>query len=179
MSLSKSPKLCSTRPKTGQANIILYFTTSAAIKASLLLLYCRYFGISKPFRLALYISAGIVLCWYLSVFFATIFQCIPVAAFWDRTIKNPKCMDLVAFTVGSGVSNLLTDVMILCLPMPMVWFLHTNRTQKFILTGIFCWGSCKSYSFYIHSSGRGSNGFAFAQCLCWLHRTHRPASEDQ
>lgn len=155
MSLSKSPKLCSTRPKTGQANIILYFTTSAAIKASLLLLYCRYFGISKPFRLALYISAGIVLCWYLSVFFATIFQCIPVAAFWDRTIKNPKCMDLVAFTVGSGVSNLLTDVMILCLPMPMVWFLHTNRTQKFILTGIFCWGSCKSYSFYIHSSGRG------------------------
>ena len=46
-------------------------------------------------------------------------------------------MDLVAFSVGSGVTNLLTDVMILCLPMPMVLFLHTNRTQKLILTGIF------------------------------------------
>ncbi|KAK3174435.1 hypothetical protein OEA41_001681 [Lepraria neglecta] len=126
--------------KTGLANFILYFTTSAAIKASLLFLYYRYFGISKPFRLALYISAGIIFCWYMSVFFATIFQCIPVAAFWDRTIKNPKCMDLVAFSVGSGVTNLLTDVMILCLPMPMVWFLHTNRTQKLILTGIFLLG---------------------------------------
>lgn len=126
--------------KTGLANFILYFTTSATIKASLLLLYYRCFAISRPFRLALYVSTVVIICWYLSVVIATIFQCVPVAAFWDGNIKNAKCMELLHFSTASGVTNFLTDVMILCLPMPMVWMLHTNRTQKMTLTGIFLLG---------------------------------------
>ena len=126
--------------KAGLANFVLYFTTSATIKASLLLLYYRYFGVSRKFRFALYVSTGVIICWYLGVVFASIFQCVPVAAFWDRNIKNAKCMDLVRFSTSSGVTNLLTDVMILCLPMPMVWTLHTNKTQKLTLTGIFLLG---------------------------------------
>ncbi|KAL2038945.1 hypothetical protein N7G274_008285 [Stereocaulon virgatum] len=102
---------------------IFYFTTSATTKASLILL-----------------STGIIVSYYISLFFTTIFQCVPVAAFWDHTIKNPKCVDLSAFSLGSGIANLLTDVMVLCLPMPMVWSLHTNRTHKLILTGIFLLG---------------------------------------
>jgi hypothetical protein len=129
--------LCSCKTKNGLANFILYFTTCATIKASLLLLYYRYFGISKPFRWALYVCSAIIACWYVAVFFGTIFQCTPVSAFWDRTMRNRKCVDVVHFPVGSGITNLLTDIMILCLPIPMVWTLHTNRAQKWTLTGIF------------------------------------------
>ena len=122
------------------ALLTLYFTTSALVKASLLLLYYRCFGVSRPFRTALYISAGVIVCWYLAVLFATIFQCVPVAAFWDRNIKNKTCVNLSLFSTDAGITNLLTDVMILCLPMPMVWTLHTNKTQKVTLTGIFLLG---------------------------------------
>ena len=122
------------------AELVLYFTTLALIKASLLLLYYRCFGVSRPFRIALYISAGVIVCWYLAVFFASIFQCVPVAAFWDRNIKNKRCVNLSNFSTDAAVTNLLTDVMILCLPMPMVWTLHTNKTQKVTLTGIFLLG---------------------------------------
>ena len=128
------------RMQVSLAELALYFTTSALIKSSLLLLYYRYFGVSRPFRIALYISAGVIVCWYLAVFFATIFQCVPVAAFWDKNIKNKRCVNLSYFSTDTGVTNLLTDVMILCLPMPMVWTLHTNRTQKVTLTGIFSLG---------------------------------------
>lgn len=138
------PSYCSDRAyahmQASLAFLALYFTTLALIKASLLLLYYRYFSVSRPFRIALYISAGVIVCWYLAVFFATIFQCVPVAAFWDRHIKNKKCVNLSAFSTDAGVTNLVTDVMILCLPMPMVWTLHTNRTQKVTLTGIFLLG---------------------------------------
>lgn len=129
-----------TNRKIGLANFVLYFTTSALIKASLLLLYYRYFGISKRFRWALYTCGAIIACWYIAVTFSTIFQCTPVSAFWDRTIQHAKCVDLVQFSIGSGITNLLTDVMILCLPMPMVWSLHMNRAQKWTLTGIFFLG---------------------------------------
>ena len=128
------------RCKAALATFVMYFTTTATIKASLLLLYYRYFGISRPFRIALYISAGLIVCWYLAVLFASIFQCVPVAAFWDRNIKNPKCVNLALFSTMTGVTNLLTDVIVLCLPMPMVWTLHTNKTQKMTLTGIFLLG---------------------------------------
>ena len=126
--------------KVSVANLAIYFTTLALIKASLLLLYYRYFGVSRPFRIVLYVSAGVIVCWYLGVLIASILQCVPVAAFWDRKIKNAKCINLAEFSTSTGVTNLLTDVIILCLPMPMVWTLHTNKTQKITLTGIFLLG---------------------------------------
>lgn len=49
-------------------------------------------------------------------------------------------MDLARVTLASGVLNLLTDVLILCLPIPMVWGLNTTKAQKVTLTGIFLLG---------------------------------------
>ena len=121
-------------------NITLWLATAAATKASLLLLYYRLFSPSRRFRLAVRIGAVIVFCQWFSLTCATIFQCRPVAAFWNHTIQNVKCIDLPAFTVASGVLNLMTDVLILCLPLPMVWGLNTTRAQKVTLTGIFLLG---------------------------------------
>ena len=84
-----------------------------------------------------------VVAWWIAVLFADIFQCVPVNAFWDNGIKNVKtarCMSTVHFSIGTGVINLVTDFMVLCLPIPMVWSLRTNRTQKIAMTGIFLLG---------------------------------------
>lgn len=86
------------------------------------------------------IGAAVVFCQWFSLTCLTIFECIPIAAFWDRAIQNAKCMDLARVTLASGVLNLLTDVLILCLPIPMVWGLNTTKAQKVTLTGIFLLG---------------------------------------
>ena len=122
------------------ANISLWLATAAAIKASLLFLYYRLFGVSSGFRLAVHICAVIVFCQWISLTFAGIFQCIPVAAFLNGAIQNAKCIDLETFAIVSGILNLLTDVLILCLPMRMVWGLYATRAQKLTLTGIFLLG---------------------------------------
>ena len=121
-------------------NITLWLATAAATKASLLLLYYRLFSPSRRFRLAIYNVTGIVFCQWLSLTLVTIFQCRPVAAFWNHTIQGAQCINLPVFTVVSGVLNLITDVVILCLPIPMVWGLNTTKAQKVTLTGIFFLG---------------------------------------
>lgn len=110
---------------------------------SLLLLYYRLFSPSRRFRIAVYTAAVVVVAWWLAVLFADIFQCVPVNAFWAFHVKNvntARCMDTFTFSIGTGVSNLVTDIMVLCLPMPMVWSLRTNRAQKISLTGVFLLG---------------------------------------
>lgn len=122
------------------ANITLWLATAAATKASLLLLYYRLFSPSRRFRLAIYNVTAIVFCQWFSLTLVTIFQCRPVAAFWNHNIQGARCIDLPVFTVISGVFNLMTDVLILCLPIPMVWGLNTTNAQKVTLTGIFLLG---------------------------------------
>ena len=122
------------------ANISLWLATAAVTKASLLILYYRIFSPSKRFRLAVRVGAVIVFCQWFSLTLVGICQCTPVKAFWDRNVQGAKCIDLPRFTIASGVMNLLTDVLILCLPGPMVWGLKKNVAQKITLTGIFLLG---------------------------------------
>lgn len=126
--------------KIAIGNLTLWLSTAAATKASLLLLYYRLFSPSPRFRLAVYIGAVTVFCQWFSLALVTIFQCRPIAAFWNHAIRDAKCINLPLFTVVSGVMNLLTDVLILCLPIPMVWGLNTTKAQKVTLTGIFLLG---------------------------------------
>lgn len=121
--------------------LVLWLATATATKASLLLLYYRLFSPSKRFRLAVRIGAAIIFSQWFIFTFATIFQCRPVAAFWNRNIQGAKCIDLALLSLVSGVLNLLTDVLLLCLPIPMVWGLNTTKAQKITLTGIFLLGT--------------------------------------
>ena len=127
--------------KDSLANLVLWLATAAATKASLLLLYYRLFFPSRRFRLAIYIASIAVFSQWFSVTLVTVFQCRPVAAFWNKTIPGAECVNISHFTVASGIMNLLTDILILCLPIRMVWGLNTTNTQKITLTGIFLLGS--------------------------------------
>ena len=127
--------------KTSVANLALWLTIAAATKTSLLLLYYRLFSPSRRFSLAVYICAAIIVCQWLSLTFANIFQCRPVSAFWDRKFQGgAECINLASFGIVTGVLNFSTDVLILCLPVPMVWGLNTTNAQKVSLTGIFLLG---------------------------------------
>ena len=138
--LSPPPTLLIDNIKISIANLTLWLATAAATKASLLFLYYRLFSPSPRFRFAVHIGAATVFCQWFSITLVGIFQCRPVAAFWNRMIQGAKCIDLPLFTKFSGVLNLLTDVLILCLPVPMVWGLNTTKAQKATLTGIFLLG---------------------------------------
>lgn len=70
------------------------------------------------------------------------FNCIPISAAWKPTTRaDAICIDIESFYYGNAISNLLTDVLILGLPLPIVWGLNMSTNRKIALSGVFLLGS--------------------------------------
>jgi hypothetical protein len=108
-------------------------------KVSILLFYVRIFSI-RTFRIFAYIVGAIVLGHGIGVLFAAIFQCSPIAHTWDPEIGG-TCFNQQSFYRWVSPPNILTDVLILVMPLPYVWRLHTSLGHKLALTGVFFLGS--------------------------------------
>ena len=77
----------------------------------------------------------------IAIFIATIFQCSPVAYEWDKTKPGGKCVDQLAFDRWLSLPNILIDVMMLAVPLPLVWTLRISSGNKIGLTMLFVVGS--------------------------------------
>ena len=128
-------------PKLFLPVLLFYFTSAVAIKTSLILLYYRIFGIHRWFRFELIAAWIIAMLYYIVDFFVGIFECEPVAYFWDKTIKGGTCINQSQFFRWSGVANLLIDFMILTLTIPLIWRLNLKVRQKASLSAIFLLGT--------------------------------------
>ena len=112
--------------------------TVTPAKISLLLFYVRIFCVSK-FRVCAYLVGSFVLALGITVFFEAFFQCSPISYIWDKSITG-VCVNQPTFYRLVSLLNVLTGILILVLPMPLVWRLHVPRGQKIALTGVFLLG---------------------------------------
>ncbi|EHK22634.1 uncharacterized protein TRIVIDRAFT_221904 [Trichoderma virens Gv29-8] len=125
-----------------------YFVTITCVKWSILAFYWRSFKVRSSVKIPIYILAVIVLLWAIAVILVTIFQCQPTSAWWNRF--NPthplrpdqyRCtVDSVKFFYGNAIPTIVTDVLMLALPLPYITKLQLPRGQKFALVGIFLVG---------------------------------------
>jgi hypothetical protein len=83
-------------------------------KLSILLFYRRIFA-TRIFRQITNAVGFVVLAWFAAVILVSIFSCVPVNGYWDRTVPA-TCIDSRAFYLGNSIANILTDVIILTLP---------------------------------------------------------------
>ncbi|KAF6225737.1 hypothetical protein HO133_009739 [Letharia lupina] len=131
----------------------IYFCAQALVKVSILLLYHRLFGVVEWFRIALCVAGALTIMWWIAAILDSIFQCVPVQAIWDKSIRDPKCQDVRASALGTGISNMILDIMFLIIPLPMIWKLQVTRKIKISLTGIFLLGAfvCATSAVRIHA----------------------------
>jgi hypothetical protein len=108
-------------------------------KISLLLFYIRIFCIRK-FQILVYLVGSLVLAIGITVFFQTIFQCSPVSYGWDSSVVHGTCIDQTLFYQYISPFNVLTGILILVLPLPLVWKLQAPKAQKVALTVVFLLG---------------------------------------
>ncbi|KAL8898239.1 MAG: hypothetical protein Q9207_006803 [Kuettlingeria erythrocarpa] len=119
---------------------IIYLPAVALPKLSILSLYFRLFP-NQLFRaMTLFLVVVMLLNW-LAFIFASTFKCSPVAYQWDKSIQGGHCFDVLLYYRLVNVPNIVTDIAMLILPMPMVWKLHTSRPRKVGLTICFLAGS--------------------------------------
>ncbi|TVY54274.1 Satratoxin biosynthesis SC1 cluster protein, partial [Lachnellula suecica] len=117
----------------------LYVTNINIIKISLLAMYYRIFPV-RDVKIGALILGLISTSWNLALLGLAEGQCTPYAKNWQPWLAG-SCIDLHATFLAISVPSILTDVAILCLPLPHVWRLQTNTTQKVSLSVIFLLGS--------------------------------------
>jgi hypothetical protein len=115
-----------------------YDVALASVKLAILAFYYRVF-VLPIFRRIVIATAVFVLAWVIGITVALALVCRPIAAYWDDRIKG-KCMNIVTFTYFTNISNLITDIWIFLLPIPVIWRLHLPRNKKLALVFIFSIG---------------------------------------
>ncbi len=113
-----------------------------ATKTSILLFYLSLSKEEKLFRVLSYLTLAVVNVAGLALTFLNIFQCRPVSA----TFKNPipssaTCIDIVTLYLSSAPVNIITDLAILFLPIPILTGMRLPRKQKLILVIAFSFGA--------------------------------------
>jgi hypothetical protein len=71
-------------------------------------------------------------------------NCVPLAKFWDDTIPG-FCFDKEALWFSNSAIHILTDILILIYPMPVLKSLQLPKRQKVALMGVFALGGL-----YVH-----------------------------
>ncbi|MCJ1474351.1 hypothetical protein MMC13_003009 [Lambiella insularis] len=120
------------------ASELLYLFTMASAKISILLLYRRIFA-TRSFRIVTLIMGVVILAWCISSVLVTSFQCDPVAAAWNFHL-TATCIDPVVFSLAIALTGVLTDFVVLFLPVHMIWKLHLPTRQKIVLSIVFLLG---------------------------------------
>lgn len=120
---------------------LIYFAAVALPKLSILNLCLRVFAVSDAARRITHVMMALMVVIWLSYSLASVFECYPFAYRWDRSIPGGHCFDIVLFYRMVNVSNIVTDIAILILPMPYIWKLHATRSRRGGVTICFLAGS--------------------------------------
>lgn len=79
----------------------------------------------------------VVCLWCVEQVLATLLICKPISYNWDFTTQKGSCANTtVNCIVGAGI-NIVTDLVILLLPMPTIWRLKIPTRSKISLSLIF------------------------------------------
>ncbi|GKZ30144.1 hypothetical protein AbraIFM66950_008003 [Aspergillus brasiliensis] len=117
---------------------ILYKLILCLNKLSFLAFYLRIFP-NRTFRLISWITIGLVVSSTFGFVIATIFQCIPVRASWDKHIPK-KCVHNASFRWSWAGYNTLMDIWVCLMPLPVLAQLQLDRIRKIGVMLVFCMG---------------------------------------
>ena len=118
---------------------VISATGVVPVKFSLIFLYRRIFP-NRWLHIALWVVGGVVVCMAIMADCFAVLKCLPLKSIEDHTIKA-RCINFGLWIVIHGVHAVVTDLMLLILPMPLVWRLHMTRTRKIQISGIFALGA--------------------------------------
>ncbi|KAI1374031.1 integral membrane protein [Hypoxylon crocopeplum] len=122
------------------AGEITYIMLFPFEKTSILLLYLRLFRVQRWFRFTAYIMIAYIWIWSITATFVALFQCNPISYVWDKSISG-TCIDQFSYLRWNTVPNVIHDIAMLIMPVPIIWKLQVELRQKLALSCVFVVGS--------------------------------------
>ena len=102
---------------------ILTVVAYGCIKLSVLFFYRRLFvnGTTRTFDYITKVAIGIIAAWTLTFFFLQLFFCgVHIEKDWGPLIDLESCIDGFKYDDALFISDLITDVLVIGLPIPIV-----------------------------------------------------------
>ncbi|KAK1844623.1 integral membrane protein [Colletotrichum chrysophilum] len=118
------------------ANEILYPFGLATARLSLVVLYHRIFGLFNA-RYYLYGLMAFIMAWAIYATLPLILACNPVSNFWTN---HKNCIDISKLYISIAVGSIITDFILIILPMPYAAQLRMSWYKKMLLLMSFVFG---------------------------------------
>ncbi|KAE8453898.1 hypothetical protein EG329_007674 [Mollisiaceae sp. DMI_Dod_QoI] len=120
---------------------ILYNPALMATKTSILIFYLRMSKNTQSIlRIASYVTLAVVNIAGVVLTFLNAFQCSPVAAAYNPSETANQCISITTLYLCSAPVNIITDLAILVLPIPVLTGMRLPQRQKTILVFTFALG---------------------------------------
>lgn len=117
----------------------LWAAANSCVKFSILLLYSTLFPV-KWFVRTCFAVMAVTTAYFVIVFLEAFLLCEPVQFNWDKTIEGSCSGQRYAF-LATGIVNLLIDVFIVVLPMPLVFRLQMSIGRRISVAAMFSLGA--------------------------------------
>lgn len=112
----------------------------AFLKLSVLAFYGSIFNTSKRFKTCLWIMAVFIAGWGLAAFLGGIAQCVPIARAYEASLHG-YCINYGQLSLVVTTCNVITDLMIIVLPVPLVLRLRVTNHRRNVILLTFAAGS--------------------------------------
>ncbi|KAH7228384.1 hypothetical protein B0J15DRAFT_456698 [Fusarium solani] len=118
-----------------------YLTYIWCLKLCLLNFYCRFVGVFPQWR-----AAASALWWAIVVTFVVTFiliftECQPISLYWEADPRGQyACHQAPANLISMGIFNIVTDIALIILPLPIFRYAHLADRQKVQLGILFSIG---------------------------------------
>jgi hypothetical protein len=107
------------------------------LKYSILCLYLRIFP-NIWLKRAVFAFMAFQACFTLPLLGLAAFQCIPIRAIWDLKERGAaKCVDWIAVLTLTVTYEIIAEVVVFTLPIPIVWKLQMKTSKKIQLIVFF------------------------------------------
>ncbi|KAL2833479.1 hypothetical protein BJY01DRAFT_253529 [Aspergillus pseudoustus] len=128
---------------------VLYCPMALFVKVALLSILIRIFAPYKTKIFFIYIFLGALCVYYIIAEIVKIRMCDPVPAYWMQDDPNASCLDQRAALIADSVISVVSDLLILLLPLPLTWSLQMSRNKKLRVIGMLSAGGlATAFSIY-------------------------------
>lgn len=136
--------------KWGYIATVIYCPMALIVKIALLAILIRIFGPYKTKIIFIYVFLGALCVYYIIAEVIKIRMCDPVPAYWlGQTGPGVKCFDQAAALIADSVISVVSDMIILIVPLPLTWSLQMSRNKKLRVMGMLSAGGlATAFSIY-------------------------------
>ncbi|KOS42477.1 hypothetical protein ACN38_g6635 [Penicillium nordicum] len=148
---------------------ILYCPMALFVKIALLAILTRIFAPYRGKVWFIYIFLGCLCCYYITALIVKIRICGPIPRYWLGEQVPGTCLDQTAALIADSVISVVSDLIILILPLPLTWSLQMSRNRKLRVIGLLgAGGLATGFSLYrliMVLDGQSDEGLMFMRVI--------------